>query len=87
MSSVKQGQNFLDKVLAQTGSIDNAMDMALINEMSITHIVVIGDVLLTGGKIEPRVVSFFNHEEPATCGDINYFGIGTMQIENTFIVA
>jgi hypothetical protein len=90
---VKQGQNFLDKVLEQTGSLENAFEMALINDLSITDVLVIGDVLKPAGKIKNTIVSLFSeNNEPATGLTVSFlaengnFGIGKMAIGSTFII-
>ena len=90
---VKQGQSFLDKVLEQTGSIENAFEMALANDSSITDLLVIGDVLKPAGKIKSVIVSLFGeNNEPATALTASYiaenenFGIGKMAIGSTFII-
>ncbi len=90
---IKQGQSFLDKVLEQTGSIENAFEMALANDLSITDVLIIGDVLKPAGKIKNVIVSLFGeNNEPATALTASYiaenenFGIGKMAIGSTFII-
>lgn len=90
---VYQGQSFFDKVIENTGSIDNAFEMALLNGMSITDDVVIGQELKIGVLINKSVVSFFGEmNRPATQVSeyqkelIESLGIGKMAIGSTFIV-
>jgi translation initiation factor 2 beta subunit (eIF-2beta)/eIF-5 len=95
MSNIKvyQGQSFLDKVLETTGSIDNAFAMAILNGMSITDDVVVGQELKATGVTLKSVVSIFNDKKrPATAitmeqlQEIESKGIGYMRIGTTFIV-
>lgn len=90
---VYQGQSFFDKVIENTGSIDNYYEMALLNGMSITDDVVISQELKIGGLINKSVVSFFGEmNRPATQVTeyqselIESLGIGAMAIGSTFIV-
>lgn len=90
---VHQGQSFIDKVLETTGSIDNAFAMALLNGMSITDDVVIGQEVKTTGVTLKSVVSIYNEKKrPATAitmeklQEIESKGIGYMRIGSTFIV-
>lgn len=89
----KQGQSFLDKVTQYTGSIDNALEMAILNNVSITDPLVIGAVVKPSAVTNKIVHGFFNpFNEPATAltyeaiADIDNAGIGEMIIETTFIV-
>lgn len=45
MNRVDQGQSFLDMVLQMTGSIDNAVDMAIANGVQLTDTMATGQVL------------------------------------------
>ena len=90
---VKQGQSFLDKVVELTGSFENALSMAIANDLSITANLNIGSVLLTTEITNRRVVSTFNkYNTPSTALSneeivaIESPGIGLMVIENTFKV-
>jgi translation initiation factor 2 beta subunit (eIF-2beta)/eIF-5 len=92
-AKVYQGQSFLDKVLETTGSIDNAFAMAILNGMSITDDVVVGQELKATGVTLKSVVSIFNDKKrPATAitmeqlQEIESKGIGYMRIGTTFIV-
>jgi hypothetical protein len=78
MKIVKQGQTFLDKVTQLTGSYENALEMAMLNNMSITDDVSVGSKSIktmfkigteikSGNITNKRVASFFNlKSEPAT---------------------
>jgi hypothetical protein len=90
---VHQGQSFLDKVLETTGSIENAFEMALLNNMSITDDVAIGQELKVSNVTLKSIVSIFNkNKRPATAitmeqmQEIENDGIGYMRIGSTFIV-
>jgi hypothetical protein len=90
---VYQGQSFLDKVLENTGSIENAFAMALINGISVTDDVVIGQELKVTAVTSKAIVSIFNeNKRPATAITMNHLqeiknkGIGYMRIGSTFIV-
>lgn len=91
---VKQGQSFLDKVLQSTGSVDDALAMAILNGKSITEDLDIGEELECAIVSNKRVVAHFAmNSEPATNisiahkQEIENVGIGTMIIENNFEVA
>ena len=93
MKIVKQGQCFLDKITQLTGSFENALSMALLNNRSITDDVEIGLEIKTDLITNKSVVAFFNRfNEPATntgkeqLESVENLGIGKMVIENTFIV-
>lgn len=95
MSEVKQGQSFLDKVTELTGSYENAIEMAILNGVSITDNAIVKTKYLVGEITEKNVVSYFeSHSEPATDIDRAYqleldnldLGIGKMKIGTTFIV-
>ena len=92
-NKVKQGQSFLDKTTQLTGSIDNALEMALLNNWSITDPLVIGALVKATAVSNKMVQGFFNpFNEPATAlsyeaiAEIDDGGIGEMIIETTFIV-
>ncbi len=76
---VKQGQCFLDKVIQLTGSYENALEVAFLNDMSVSDnssldeksvlrkTFAVGAEILTGIATNKKVVSFFNvNNEPAT---------------------
>lgn len=90
----KAGQSFLDLVIQTTGDIKNAFAMAKKNGRSLTDDIDVGDVFETIAPTEIDITRLFGaHNLPAT--SIQYsngitpepLGIGTMQIENTFIVS
>lgn len=92
---VRQGQSFLDLVVQETGSIDNAFEMSLLNEQSITDDLTVGDEIKVSKVTNRLTVNLFggNHK-PATginneeLEEITPFdpGIGEMIIGKTFIV-
>lgn len=95
MSSAKvyQGQSFLDKVIETTGDIENGFKMSILNGLSITDDVVIGQELKTTEVTLKSIVSIFNdNKRPATAitmeqmQEIESKGIGYMRIGSTFIV-
>jgi len=57
---IYQGQSFLDKVLETTGSIESAFAMSLLNGISLTDDIEIGDKLKPGSIINQTVVEKFN---------------------------
>jgi len=90
---VKQGQSFLDKTTQLTGSIENALKMAIANNNGITDVLGVGVELKPTAVTNKRVANFFTeYNEPATAlsqaviDDIENIGIGSMVIEDTFIV-
>lgn len=90
---IYQGQSFFDKVIENTGSIDNAFEMTLLNGISITDDVVLGQELKIGGLINKSVVAFFGEMNRPATGVSEYqseliesLGIGSMTIGSTFIV-
>jgi hypothetical protein len=92
MSKVLQGQSFINKVLEQTGSVENAMDMALLNNVSITDNVTIGMEFIPTPTTDQTVVNYFLEKKPANGITISeeimpLSGIGFMNIESTFKVS
>lgn len=92
-SKVYQGQNFVDKVLETTGSTENAFEMALLNGVSLTDNVAIGQELQTSNPTRKGVVRLFNNKNRPASAIINRpvedeenDGIGYMAIGNNFIV-
>lgn len=92
---VYQGQNFIDKVLETTGSDENAFEMSLLNNVSITDDVIIGEELKVTPVTLKGIVRIFEPNNRPTSGILNAFesgqepglsGIGSMIIENNFIV-
>ena len=92
-AKVYQGQSFLDKVIELTGSVENAFEMAILNGLSITDNVVIGQELKTTEVTLKSIVSIFNEKRRPATGitvehmqEIESKGIGYMRIGTTFIV-
>ncbi|MDM1548700.1 hypothetical protein HX096_12635 [Empedobacter falsenii] len=92
-SKVQQGQNFIDKTLELTGSIESLVLMAILNNRSITDDVKIGDEITGTEILKYGIVEGLNIQEPATkiANEISQvipedFGIGEMAIETTFII-
>ncbi|WP_336070008.1 hypothetical protein [Mesoflavibacter sp. CH_XMU1404-2] len=90
---VKQGQSFVDKVVELTGSFENVVAMAVLNNKSITDHLTIGEQINAFPATNKRVASFFNkYNEPATgltvaqVANEGSDGIGDMIIGTTFIV-
>lgn len=92
----KQGQCFFDLVIQGTGNIENAFAMALLNGLSMTDYLAIGQEVLPGPVTNKSVVALFGPKNyPATCepfptaGELSPVlgGIGYMIIEETFIVS
>ncbi|MDH1602558.1 hypothetical protein [Empedobacter sp. GD03739] len=92
-SKVQQGQSFIDKTLELTGSVENLLEMAIINNVSITDDVSIGKEILGTQILKNSIVEGLTNELIATkiTSEINQvipedLGIGKMAIESTFIV-
>ena len=92
-SKVYQGQCFLDKVLENSGSIENAFAMALLNGTSVTDDVVVSQELKSSPVTNKVIVALFGEfNRPATGVTKNQIelieslGIGSMTIGTTLIV-
>lgn len=92
-SRVQQGQSFIDKTLELTGSVESLLDMAILNNVSITDDVSIGKEILGTQILKNSIVEGLTNELIATkiTSEINQvipedLGIGKMAIESTFIV-
>jgi len=91
-SIVYQGQNFVDKVLEATGSTENAFEMSILNGVSLTDNVAVGQELQVSKVTKKGIVGVFKKKRPAsgtisTPGvDVENDGIGFMAIGNNFIV-
>jgi len=90
---VYQGQNFIDKVLETTGSTENAFEMALLNGMSLTDSVAIGQELQPSAVTRKGMVKLFDaRNRPASALEKKpgiapgNEGIGFMEIGTTFII-
>jgi len=93
MSKIYQGQSFLDKVIECTGSVENAFEMALLNGISITDDVVIGQELKPFTITNALIFGLFGDlNRPATMiaqsqiEEIENIGIGKMIVGTNFIV-
>lgn len=91
-SVVYQGQNFIDKVLETTGSTENAFEMSILNGVSLTDPVVIGQELKPSKVTKKGVVGVFNKKRPASGvvsiskAEAENEGIGYMVIGNNLII-
>ena len=66
-TTVNRGQSLLDKVLETTGSIDNLFEMAMLNNISLTHALPVGTVLQASPVTNKAVVKLWNKNNlPAT---------------------
>ena len=93
----RQGQNFWDLVIQETGSIDNAFEMSLLNpDRSVTDVVAIGTDIISSPMTRKKIVDQFNEfNYPATAEDFPSAGlsapviggIGYMAIGESFIVS
>ena len=90
---VKQGQSFLDLVLQKTGSIENAFEMSLLNNCSLTDPLEIGNEIVPTAVSKKSVTALFANKVPATAPKMaiseivpDTSGIGSMIIEESFIV-
>jgi hypothetical protein len=92
-NKVYNSQSFFDKVIECTGSIENAFKMALLNGISVTDDIVIGQQLKIPPVTNKVIVEFFGDlNRPATMitqsqiEEIENIGIGKMIIGTNFIV-
>ena len=92
-SKVQQGQSFIDKTLELTGSVESLLEMAILNNVSITDDVSIGKEIIGTQILKNSIVEGLTNELIATkiTSEINQvipedLGIGKMAIESTFIV-
>ena len=92
-SKVQQGQSFIDKTLELTGSVENLLEMAILNNVSITDDVAIGTEILGSSIIKHSVVNQMINQNIATKLTKNIdlsvpqeLGIGKMKIGSTFKV-
>lgn len=92
---VRQGQSFLDMILQTTGSIDTAIDMAVLNSRSITASLKVGDDVQPTNIRSQKVVNFFTPKNkiPATAwtgieaSKPKLEGISYWELKNEFIVS
>lgn len=93
MKTIKQGQSFLDVVIETTGDLDNAFEMSLLNGISVTDDLQIGQILGATPITNIRVTNTFNeNNKPATEitqkeFDAKKMGIDYMIIQTNFIIA
>lgn len=92
-SKAQQGQNFVDMVCQLTGSYEEVLKMAILNNRSITTPVAIGEEIRATSVISQNAVNLFSKKQPATAlqqasGDAieELEGIGYWIINQTFIV-
>ncbi|MGV0946060.1 hypothetical protein ACTS93_02600 [Empedobacter falsenii] len=92
-SKVQQGQSFIDKTLELTGSVESLLDMAILNNVSITDDVSIGTEILGSPIVKQTIVGQIINQNIATkltkTIDLSVpqeLGIGKMKIGSTFKV-
>lgn len=89
----KQGQNFLDLVVQQSGSFEEIINAAVLNDMSLTESMSIGTVVKNQNIKDPDNVNTLSQSLPATelKNSLEEFeeaeGIGYWGISETFIVS
>ena len=88
----KQGQWLGDIAVREAGSIEAVVEMAIINDRSITDKMAVGSTLLKPTPIDRRVMNYYkiNNIYPATATEPDgksFGGIGYMAVEITFIVS
>ncbi len=66
MNKIQRGQSFLDKVIQLTGSVENAFEVAVQNDMSITDVREIGEEIRTNILTNKYVVQYLKNKQPAT---------------------
>ena len=65
-NKVQQGQSFLDMVFQQTGSFEQALNMAILQGISITDDLQIGESLKITAVTDPDMVNVLQKRNPAT---------------------
>lgn len=70
-SKVLQGQSFIDKTIELTGSIESLVQMAFVNNCSITDDLMINDSIVSSGIVKQGVVNGFVYRKPATAVNNN----------------
>lgn len=91
-TKVKQGQSFLDIICQATGSLDNVISEAIVNNKSITDDLMIGEEIFTQKEIDSEVIKILSRKNPSTNGTVemlgeNLEGIGNWIINLDFIVS
>jgi LysM repeat protein len=90
--TVKQGQSLLDIAITYTGTVESCFEISILNQMSVTDILSVGQQLIVPDVINKNVVILFSEKnQPATgltAAQNNEIpvlkGIGYMQIGKTF---
>ncbi len=92
-NTVFVNQSFFDKVIETTGDLENAFEVAILNEVSITDKLLVGSVIKAETITNSVVAGYFdeltkaatelNNEQAYALDNI---GIGEMIVEYDFIV-
>ncbi|SEG39579.1 hypothetical protein SAMN05421847_2194 [Halpernia humi] len=92
-NKVQQGQSFIDMVCQLTGSFEDILAMAILNNKSITEVVAIGEEIAGTGIRDIDTVTQFSKKQPATADleniedpEENLEGISYWIINKNFIV-
>lgn len=87
-TTVYQGQNLLDKSLETSGGLVNLLELAILNNISVTDDLTIGNEIIVNKNIKNlenrRIATAITLQQIEQTPII---GIGTMIIGNNFIVA
>lgn len=86
----QQGQSFIDMVIQQSGSFEEIINAAVLNDASLTDNLTIGATVINKNVINQTNVNLYKKQQPAT--DLqkgsddseSYKGIGRMKISSTF---
>lgn len=87
---VLSGQSLFDVAIQESGGVEAAFDLALLNGISITGALAAGSMLLGVGVVNKLVADYYRAKrlKPATGRNVEFAGgIGEMAIEINFIVA
>jgi hypothetical protein len=91
---VKQGQSVLDIAIIYTGTVDTCFEIAVLNQMSVSDFLTVGQALIVPDVINKKIIGLFSDKnQPATGttieqeNQIPLKGIGYMQIGNSFKVS
>ena len=92
-NKTQQGQNFIDMVCQLTGSYEEVLAMAILNNRSITTPMQIDEEIKATKTVDPEIVNLFAKKQPATAVLQNledpieeFDGISYWIINKTFIV-
>lgn len=86
----QQGQSFLDMVLQQSGSFEEIVNAAVLNDASITDDLKIGSIIQSKNIISQSNIDLYKKQQPATDLRKNLQdyeiakGIGVMKLGKTF---